>query len=56
MDEYYTFQYKCPKAIFSHETALYFHDLSDRTPIIFMVTVPSNYNTRQLKDKLLTLK
>lgn len=50
-DEYYTFQYKCPKAIFSHETALYFHDLSDRTPITFMVTVPSNYNTRQLKDK-----
>ena len=50
-DSYYVFQYKCPKAIFSHETALYFHDLTDRTPIEFMVTVPSKYNSRLLKDK-----
>ena len=50
-DNYYTFQYKCPKAIFSHSTALYFHGLSDRTPIKFMVTVPAKYNSRLLKDK-----
>lgn len=50
-DSYYIFQYKCPKAIFSHETALYFHDLTDRTPIELMVTVPSKYNSRLLKDK-----
>ena len=49
-DPYYVFQYKCPKAIFSHETALYFHDLTDRTPIEFMVTVPSRYNSRLLKE------
>lgn len=49
-DSYYIFQYKCPKAIFSHETALYFHDLTDRTPIEFMVTVPSKYNSRYLKS------
>jgi len=49
-DIYYVFQYKCPKAIFSHETALYFHDLTDRTPIELMVTVPSKYNSRLLKD------
>lgn len=49
-DSYYIFQYKCPKAIFSHETALYFHDLTDRTPIKFMVTVPSKYNSRYLKS------
>ena len=49
-DLYYVFQYKCPKAIFSHETALYFHDLTDRTPIELMVTVPSKYNSRLLKD------
>lgn len=48
-DSYYIFQYKCPKAIFSHETALYFHDLSDRTPIDLMVTIPSGYNSRLLK-------
>ena len=49
-DSYYVFQYKCPKAIFSHETALYFHDLTDRTPIEFMVTVPWGYNSRLIKD------
>lgn len=49
-DSYFIFQYKCPKAIFSHETALYFHDLSDRTPIEIMITVPSGYNSRLLKD------
>lgn len=49
-DSYFIFQYKCPKAIFSHETALYFHDLSDRTPIELMVTVPSGYNSRLLKN------
>ena len=49
-DSYYVFQYKCTKAIFSHETALYFHDLTDRTPIEFMVTVPSGYNSRLIKD------
>lgn len=50
-DSYYIFQYLCPKAIFSHETALYFHDLTDRTPIQLMITVPSGYYTRYLKDK-----
>ena len=49
-DSYFIFQYKCPKAVFSHETALYFHDLTDRTPIEIMITVPSGYNSRLLKD------
>jgi len=49
-DEFYTFQYKCKKAIFSHSTALYFHDLSDRSPIRYMVTVPSGYNSRLIKE------
>lgn len=50
-DEFYTFQHKCKKAVFSHSTALYFHDLSDRAPIRYMVTVPSGYNSRLLKDE-----
>lgn len=50
-DSYYIFQYQCPKAIFSHETALYFHDLTDRTPIKIMATIPSGYNTKFIKDK-----
>ena len=49
-DSYYIFQYQCPKAIFSHETALYFHDLTDRTPIKIMITIPSGYNTKFIKN------
>ncbi len=50
-DEFYLTQYRCKKGIFSHETALYFHELTDRTPFQMMLTIPSGYNTRLLKDK-----
>ena len=50
-DEYFLTQYRCKKGIFSHETALYFHDLTDRTPFQLMLTIPSGYNTRLLKEK-----
>ncbi len=50
-DEYLLTQYRCRKGIYSHETALFFHDLSDRTPFQLMLTIPSGYNTRLLKNK-----
>lgn len=50
-DEYFVTQYRCKSGIFSHETALFFHDLTDRTPFKLMLTIPSGYNTRLLKDK-----
>lgn len=50
-DEYLLTQYRCKKGIFSHESALYFHDLTDRTPFQLMLTIPSGYNTRLLKEK-----
>ena len=50
-DDYLVAQYKCGKGVFSHETALYFHGLSDRTPLQLMMTIPSGYNTTLLKDK-----
>lgn len=50
-DEYLITQYRCKKGVFSHETALYFHDLTDRTPFLLMLTIPSGYNTRLLQDK-----
>lgn len=49
-DEYVVAQYRCRKGVFSHETALYFHDLSDRTPFQLMMTIPAGYNTRLLKE------
>lgn len=50
-DTYFTVQAICKKGIFSHETALYFHDLCDRTPIKFQLTVPTNYNNILIKNK-----
>jgi len=50
-DEYFLAQHKCGKGVFSHETALYFHNLCDRTPLQLMITIPSGYNTKLLKEK-----
>lgn len=42
-DELFSIQTKYKKLIYSHETALYLHGLSDRTPFEHSVTVPSGY-------------
>ena len=52
-DPFYIAQYRCPKGVFSHETALFFNDLSDRNPIQLMITIPSGWNTRLLSDDTL---
>jgi len=49
-DPFFIAQYRCPKGVFSHETALYLHDLSDRVPLRLMMTIPSGWNTRLLTD------
>ena len=40
---------RCPQAIFSHETALFLHDLTDREPLVYSVTVKTGYNPTRLK-------
>ena len=42
-DEMYSMQTKYPKLIYSHETSLYLHGLSDRTPFEYSASVPSGY-------------
>lgn len=42
-DEMFILQKKYPKLIYSHETALFLHQLSDRTPFEYSVTVSSGY-------------
>lgn len=49
-DEMYIIQARVSKAIFSHETALYLHDLTDRDPINYSVTVPSGFNGSSLAN------
>jgi predicted transcriptional regulator of viral defense system len=47
-DEMYGLQTRLRRGIFSHETALFIHDLTDRTPIKFSMTFPLGYNTTSL--------
>jgi predicted transcriptional regulator of viral defense system len=42
-DEMFSMQTKYPKLSFSHETALYLHDLTGRTPFEYSASVPSGY-------------
>ena len=48
--EMYVLQARSKKAIFSHETALYLHDLTDRDPLQYTVTLPSGYNASNFKN------
>ena len=41
-DDMYTMMLRSPHIIFSHETALFLNGLSDRTPFIQSLTIPSN--------------
>ena len=50
-DEMYRLQAKNRRVVFSHETALYLHDLTDRDPIEWSVTVPHRYNATHLRDE-----
>lgn len=44
-------QIKRDKMTYSHETALFLHDLTDRDPVKYVVTVPQGYNTTRLKKE-----
>jgi len=48
VDKMYIIQLRCKKIIYSHETALFLHDLTDRDPICYSITVPAGYNTTRL--------
>jgi predicted transcriptional regulator of viral defense system len=49
IDKMYIIQLRRPKIIYSHETALFLHDLTDRDPIGYSVTVPTGYNAARLR-------
>lgn len=55
IDQMYIIQQQRPKLIYSHETALFLHDLTDRDPIHYTVTVPAGYNATRLRDNGLTV-
>lgn len=54
-DEMYLLQAQFPKTVFSHETALYLHDLAEREPMPLTVTVPAKYNNPSLMARGVTI-
>ena len=49
-DKMLIFQLRKSKMVYSHETALFLNDLTDRDPVSYCVTVPTGYNTSKLKQ------
>ena len=49
VDRMYVAQLQRPKIIYSHETALFLHDLTNRDPLSYSVTVPTGYNAARLR-------
>lgn len=50
-DQMMILQLRKSKMIYSHESALYLHDFTDRDPVKYVVTVPQGYNPSRLKKE-----
>jgi len=50
-DVLFWMQQRARKIIYSHETALFLHQMSDRTPIRYSITVPSSYKASDVIKK-----
>lgn len=55
-DEMFILQYRFSKGVFSHETALYLHGMTDRTPHCYTMTFPHGYNTGNAKKQNIIAK
>lgn len=49
LDAMYLLHLRFGQIVFSHDTALFFHDLTDREPLEYSVTVKAGYHSLQLK-------
>ncbi|HHU02725.1 MAG TPA: transcriptional regulator [Christensenellaceae bacterium] len=50
-DDFIMISSNSKRIVFSHKTALYLHDLSNRTPNIFHISVPQGYNASHIKKR-----
>lgn len=55
-DDFYLLQKKYRRGIYSHDTALYLHGYSDRTPLQYTMTFPKGYNAPSLKQEPVIIK
>ena len=51
VDAMYLLHLRFSQVVFSHDTALFFHDLTDRESLQYMVTVKTGYNPTKLKEE-----
>ena len=49
-DSMYLIHLRSAQAVFSHETALFLHDMTNREPSYYSVTVKTGYNPHRLKQ------
>jgi len=49
-DEMFSFQARYKSCIYSHETALYLNDLTDRIPLSYSISIPVGYHSISLKE------
>lgn len=58
-DELYLLQLRCPKTVYSHDTALFLLDMTDQEPFKYSVTAKTGYNPSHLSAdgvKVFTVK
>lgn len=51
IDDFVLISSNSNRVIFSHHTALFLHNLSDRAPGVFNISVPQGYNASRLKKR-----
>ena len=51
IDDFVLISSNSNRIIFSQQTALYLHDLSDRIPNVFHISVPQGYNASHIKKR-----
>ncbi|MGF6376754.1 putative transcriptional regulator of viral defense system [Clostridiales Family XIII bacterium PM5-7] len=50
-DEFVSLQARFKKGVYAKETALFLHDLTDRTPVAYVMTFPDGYNLTNVKEE-----
>ena len=56
IDNFYILSKSSKNMCYSHATALYLHNMSDRIPLVYDITVPYNYSGNLLNDKSVSLR
>ena len=56
IDNFYILSKSSKKMCYSHATALYLHNMSDRIPLVYDITVPYNYSGNLLNNGNVSLR